>query len=146
MNVEMTTLDRVDSLAERAYRALREQIATGGLAPGERVTERGLGLQLGVSATPIREALRRLEQERLVERAAARPSSDVPAASSTSGSGPITRISSPSLSTSGGPANQPAGILLANQAEMSSAIDYKITCRARRAPTLRIRSAWPPRT
>ena len=72
MNVEMTTLDRVDSLAERAYRALREQIAAGGLAPGERVTERGLGLQLGVSATPIREALRRLEQERLVERVAAR--------------------------------------------------------------------------
>src|SRR5258708_38809449 len=72
MNVEMTTLDRVDSLAERAYRALREQIATGGLAPGERVTERGLGLQLGVSARPIREALRRLEQERLVERGASR--------------------------------------------------------------------------
>jgi len=72
MTVEMATLDRVDSLAERAYRALREQIATGGLAPGERVTERGLGLQLGVSATPIREALRRLEQERLVERVAAR--------------------------------------------------------------------------
>ena len=72
MNVEMTTLDRVDSLAERAYLALREQIAAGGLAPGERVTERGLGVQLGVSATPIREALRRLEQERLVERVAAR--------------------------------------------------------------------------
>jgi len=72
MNVEMATLDRVDSLAERAYRALREHIATGELAPGERVTERGLGLQLGVSATPIREALRRLEQDQLVERVAAR--------------------------------------------------------------------------
>jgi DNA-binding GntR family transcriptional regulator len=72
MTVEMATLDRIDSLADRAYQALREQIATGGLAPGERVTERGLGLQLGVSATPIREALRRLEQERLVERVAAR--------------------------------------------------------------------------
>jgi DNA-binding GntR family transcriptional regulator len=72
MDVEMTTLDRVDSLAERAYRALREQIAVGGLAPGQRVTERGLALRLGVSATPIREALRRLEQERLVERVSAR--------------------------------------------------------------------------
>ena len=72
MDVEMATLDRVDSLADRAYQALREQIATGGLAPGERITERGLGLRLGVSATPIREALRRLEQERLVERVAAR--------------------------------------------------------------------------
>jgi DNA-binding GntR family transcriptional regulator len=69
---EMLALQRVDSLAERAYRSLREQIATGGLAPGERVTERGLGMRLGVSATPVREALRRLEQERLVERVNAR--------------------------------------------------------------------------
>lgn len=65
---DMVALQRVDSLAEQAYRALREQIVTGGLAAGERVTERGLGLRLGVSATPIREALRRLEQDRLVER------------------------------------------------------------------------------
>ena len=68
MNSQLSALDRVDSLAERAYRALREQIAVGGLAPGERVTERGLALRLGVSPTPIREALRRLEQERLIER------------------------------------------------------------------------------
>jgi DNA-binding GntR family transcriptional regulator len=65
---QLVALDRVDSLAERAYRALREQIAVGGLAPGERVTERGLAMRLGVSATPVREALRRLEQERLIER------------------------------------------------------------------------------
>jgi DNA-binding GntR family transcriptional regulator len=72
MEPQMTALERVDSLAERAYRALREQIAVGGLAPGQRVTERGLAVRLGVSATPIREALRRLEQERLVERVSAR--------------------------------------------------------------------------
>jgi DNA-binding GntR family transcriptional regulator len=65
---EIVALDRIDSLAERAYRALREQIAVGGLAPGERVTERGLAMRLGVSPTPVREALRRLEQERLIER------------------------------------------------------------------------------
>jgi DNA-binding GntR family transcriptional regulator len=69
---EMVALERLDSLAERAYRALREQIATGGLAPGERVTERGLAVRLGVSPTPVREALRRLEQERLLERVSAR--------------------------------------------------------------------------
>lgn len=55
MESEMVALERVDSLAERAYRALRERIATGGLAPGElapgelapgeRVTERGLAEQ-----------------------------------------------------------------------------------------------------
>lgn len=72
MEPELSALERVDSLAERAYQALREQIATGGLAPGERVTERGLAVRLGVSATPIREALRRLEQERLVDRVGAR--------------------------------------------------------------------------
>lgn len=72
MQSEMVALERVESLSERAYRAVREQIATGGLAPGERVTERGLAVRLGVSATPVREALRRLEQERLVERVSAR--------------------------------------------------------------------------
>jgi DNA-binding GntR family transcriptional regulator len=69
---EMSALERLDSLAERAYRALREQIATGGLSPAVRVTERGLAMRLGVSPTPVREALRRLEQEQLVERISAR--------------------------------------------------------------------------
>ncbi|MCU1679812.1 MAG: GntR family transcriptional regulator [Amycolatopsis sp.] len=69
---DQMTLERVESLAERAYRALREQIATGGLAPGERVTERGLAVRLGVSSTPVREALHRLEQDCLVERVTAR--------------------------------------------------------------------------
>jgi DNA-binding GntR family transcriptional regulator len=69
---EITALDRADSRAEQAYRVLREQIATGRLAPGEQVTERGLAVQLGVSPTPVREALRRLEQQRLVERVSAR--------------------------------------------------------------------------
>ncbi len=61
-------LARQEPLAEQAYRALREQIATGELDPGQRLTERGLADWLGVSATPVREALRRLEQEGLIER------------------------------------------------------------------------------
>jgi DNA-binding GntR family transcriptional regulator len=65
---DIAALERTDSLGNRAYWALRQQIAVGGLAPGERVTERGLAARLGVSATPVREALRRLEQERLIER------------------------------------------------------------------------------
>ena len=56
-----------------------------------------------------------------------RPSPDVPAASSTSGSVPTTRISSPSAVTSGGAANHPCGTRAANQARTSSAIDYNIT-------------------
>src|SRR5438270_3944390 len=63
------------------------------------------------------------------ERAAARAAPDVALVSSTSGSCPTTRISSPSALTSGGPTNQPAGIRVANQARTSSAIDYKSTGR-----------------
>ena len=56
------------TLAEQAYDAIRRAITNGELAPGERITERGLAGMLSVSPTPVREALRRLEQEHLVER------------------------------------------------------------------------------
>jgi DNA-binding GntR family transcriptional regulator len=69
---ELAPLQRTDSLAELAYRAIREGIATGLFAAGERVTERGLATRLAVSPTPVREALRRLEQEGLIERVSAR--------------------------------------------------------------------------
>ena len=69
---DIAVLERTESLGNRAYQALRQQIAVGGLAPGERVTERGLAARLGVSATPVREALRRLEQERLIDRSGPR--------------------------------------------------------------------------
>jgi DNA-binding GntR family transcriptional regulator len=63
---------RAESLAEQAYQAIREGIATGQFSAGERVTERSLATRLNVSATPIREALRRLMQEGLIERVSAR--------------------------------------------------------------------------
>src|ERR1700722_14051555 len=69
---DLPSLYRADSLAEQAYRAIREGIATGLFSAGERVTERGLAARLDVSATPVREALRRLEQEGLIERVSAR--------------------------------------------------------------------------
>jgi DNA-binding GntR family transcriptional regulator len=56
------------TLADQAYDALREAIISGELASKEKVTERGLAERLNVSPTPVREALRRLEQDRLVER------------------------------------------------------------------------------
>jgi DNA-binding GntR family transcriptional regulator len=69
---DLPSLFRADSLAEQAYRAIREGIATGLFSAGERVTERGLAAKLNVSATPVREALRRLEQEGLIERVSVR--------------------------------------------------------------------------
>jgi DNA-binding GntR family transcriptional regulator len=56
------------TLAGQAYQVLRDDITMRRLPPGERITERGLAERLGISPTPVREALRRLEHERLVER------------------------------------------------------------------------------
>jgi DNA-binding GntR family transcriptional regulator len=56
------------TLGDQAYAAIREAIVAGSLERGEKVTERGLAESLNISATPVREALRRLEQDRLVER------------------------------------------------------------------------------
>jgi DNA-binding GntR family transcriptional regulator len=63
---------RPPSLADRAYHRLREAIALGELAAGTRVTERGLAAALAVSATPVREALRRLEDDGLIDRSGPR--------------------------------------------------------------------------
>ncbi|MFC5952584.1 GntR family transcriptional regulator [Pseudonocardia lutea] len=68
----LSSLERHESLAERAYQQIRESIASGALAPGQKVTERNLAFLLGVSPTPVREALRRLEQEHLIERLSTR--------------------------------------------------------------------------
>ena len=56
-----------ESLGDRAYFAIRELIVTLELAPGSIVSERELQKRLGVGRTPVREALQRLEGERLVE-------------------------------------------------------------------------------
>jgi DNA-binding GntR family transcriptional regulator len=69
---ELPPVQRSLSLADQAYESLREGIATGLFEAGERVTERGLAARLNVSPTPVREALRRLEQDGLVERVSPR--------------------------------------------------------------------------
>ena len=46
-------------LWEGVYQALREAIVGGTLAPGQRLAEQQLAEELGVSRTPVREALRR---------------------------------------------------------------------------------------
>ena len=55
------------SLADQVFEKLENDIIQGIYPKGEILTELKLVEQLGVSRTPIREALRRLEQERLIE-------------------------------------------------------------------------------
>lgn len=55
------------SLADQVFEKLENDIILGVYPRGENLTELKLVEQLGVSRTPIREALRRLEQEHLIE-------------------------------------------------------------------------------
>ena len=64
----MTQIDRSGGgLSSRVYQQIRSEILEGALQPGESVTELGLAGECGVSRTPVREALRQLELEGLVE-------------------------------------------------------------------------------
>ena len=56
-----------EALADRAYYAIRELIVSLDLRPGSVVNERELMERLELGRTPIREAVRRLAQEQLVE-------------------------------------------------------------------------------
>lgn len=55
------------SLAQAAYDALRAAIQNGRLAPGQRIVEADIGQGLKVSRTPVREALRQLQSEGMIE-------------------------------------------------------------------------------
>ncbi|MFJ9413684.1 GntR family transcriptional regulator [Streptomyces sp. NPDC101227] len=54
------------SLAERAYRALRDRLVMLEIRPGAPINEDQLAQSLGVGRTPVREALKRLQYERLI--------------------------------------------------------------------------------
>jgi len=55
------------SLRQQVIERLREAVISGRLSPGQRLTERELTESLGVSRTVVREALRQLEAEGLIE-------------------------------------------------------------------------------
>jgi DNA-binding GntR family transcriptional regulator len=59
----------MDSRGESLYASLRDLIASGDLYPGRRVTEVELSERFGVSRTPVRDALKRLESEGLLSSA-----------------------------------------------------------------------------
>lgn len=54
--------------SDRAYSTIREMIMSGELSPGDPLGEEALAERCGVSRTPIRDALRRLEADMLVAR------------------------------------------------------------------------------
>lgn len=58
---------RFSTKAQAAYQELRERILAGTLQPGTTVSQEALAAKLGLSITPLREALRRLESEGLVK-------------------------------------------------------------------------------
>lgn len=55
------------SSGEAAYEALLSALQTGQFAPGDRLREEDVAQQMALSRTPVREALRRLEAEGIVE-------------------------------------------------------------------------------
>lgn len=63
---------RHGAAADIAYWTIRDAIRSGVIQPGDRLTELDLAAALEMSRTPIRETLRRLAAERLVEKAPSR--------------------------------------------------------------------------
>lgn len=64
--------DDVASLTEKAYQAISGAIARLELKPGEALTQDRLAKWLSISRTPVREALRRLEQDGIIQTAPGR--------------------------------------------------------------------------
>lgn len=68
MSSTLRPIDRaVDTLADIAYKRLSEALLTGKIPPGTRLVMDQLASELGISRTPVRDALLRLERENLVE-------------------------------------------------------------------------------
>lgn len=60
------------SIRDEVYNSLLDWIMDGTLKPGEKIVDKELAGHLGVSRTPVREALRRLEDKDLIESSANR--------------------------------------------------------------------------
>jgi len=64
---EIFKINDYDLLSTKVYRILKSSIIKGDLKPGEKLLESKIGKQLGVSRTPVREALQKLATEGLVK-------------------------------------------------------------------------------
>jgi GntR family transcriptional regulator, rspAB operon transcriptional repressor len=60
-------LDRSRPLREQIYPMVRSLLLTGAIKPGEVIDEKAIAAQLHVSRTPVREAVKRLSDEHLID-------------------------------------------------------------------------------
>ena len=67
MHAESRQLERPKSLTELAEDSIRQLIVSGAFALGEQLSEASLAAQLGISKTPVREALLRLRADGLID-------------------------------------------------------------------------------
>ncbi|WP_226580981.1 GntR family transcriptional regulator [Halobacillus litoralis] len=63
----MERIARTETLMEQAYKAIKASIINNEVVPGDYLAEERIASQLGISRTPIREALKKLAFEGLVE-------------------------------------------------------------------------------
>ena len=56
------------SLGQHVFDSLKQAIIRGDIVPGEWLVESHIAQMLGISRTPVREAIHKLERERLIER------------------------------------------------------------------------------
>ena len=64
--MRLPKLKKDNSISEAVYQAIYKQILAGNLKPGEKITEAGISSSMEISRAPVREALKRLAEDRLV--------------------------------------------------------------------------------
>ncbi len=67
IELDLDQIDRGQSMRDQIYSMVRTQILTGVMLPGGTVDEKAIALRLGVSRTPVREAIQKLSDEHLVD-------------------------------------------------------------------------------
>jgi DNA-binding GntR family transcriptional regulator len=64
--MKLKKLDKIEPIKEKVYMILLENIVEGRMAPGEQLVEQAVAAGLGVSKSPVRDALHRLSGDGLV--------------------------------------------------------------------------------
>lgn len=67
ITLSRSRLDRTRPMRDQIYPLVRRMILTGAIKPGDVIDEKAIAAQLNVSRTPVREAVKKLSDENLVE-------------------------------------------------------------------------------